>query len=431
MNLILLSLCLLSASDPDTWPQFLGPDGQSSYSGAPLATEWSATENVVWRTPIPGSGHSSPVVWGNRVWLTTAKDDGRRLAVLALDRITGQIVHDVTLLDRKAEAVPFTHEMNTHATPTATTDGERVFVHFGSSLTAALDFVTAEVLWTRTDFRCDHWRGPGSSPILHDGRLYLTFDGYDLQYMVCLDAASGATVWKTDRSIDYPTDNGDMRKAFSTPTVARIAGREQLVTVTSYGVIAYDLATGAELWKQPFGNSFSGTSRPLVHGDTVFASTGFAATRLLAVEVRETETGFATEVGWEEKKGAPSKPSPVFAAPQVSQSAAGSPIAMVSDQGILTMLDPADGAAYGQVRLPGDYSATPLAVISGTDTYLYCPNMDGTTAVAKYDGQLNVVAENELPDRIMASPAAAAGVLYLRTEKELFAIRASGGENAR
>ena len=173
----------------DRWTEFRGPSGTGLSTSTGLPREWSETKNVAWKTPIHGRGWSSPVVLGTQVWLTTATRDGRELSVLALDRDSGRVIHDIKLFEvAKPED---TARFNSFASPTPVIEDGRVYVHFGSYGTAALDTRTGQTVWARRDLPCNHWRGPGSSPMLYGELLIVHFDGYDLQYAVALDKNTG------------------------------------------------------------------------------------------------------------------------------------------------------------------------------------------------------------------------------------------------
>ena len=238
-TILLASITTLATADTDNWPQFRGPtgDGQSTAHGLPLT--WSETEHIRWQTPIHGRGWSSPVVWGDQVWLTTAPADGHEAYALAVDCRSGKMLYDIKVFDVPHPQV--IHTFNSYASPTPVIEAGRVYVHFGAHGTACLDTSSGKVLWTRRDLECDHYRGPGSSPILVDDLLILHFDGSDVQYVVALDKTTGKTVWKTNRSTDFGTIDGDFRKAFCTPIVIQVDGRRQLISPGSKATMAYDL----------------------------------------------------------------------------------------------------------------------------------------------------------------------------------------------
>jgi len=245
------------------WNQFRGPAGDGRADSRSLPKEWSETKNVRWKTPIPGKAWASPVVADGRIWLANATEDGRRLSAVCVDAATGRILHDLTLFEIAQPA--FCHPYNSHASPTPLVADGKVILHFGSAGTACLDAATGEILWKRADLRCDHFRGPGSSPIPWGDLLFVNFDGADRQYVVALDRATGRTKWQTDRDIDYRSDNGDMKKAYGTPAVLEHAGRAELVSPAAVATVAYDPATGRELWKVYHGG-YNAAARPLMAG---------------------------------------------------------------------------------------------------------------------------------------------------------------------
>ena len=238
---------MLSAGD--NWPEFRGPNGNGVSDATNLPVTFGETENLRWKTAIHDKGWSSPVVWGDQIWMTTGTADGKDLFVVCVDFNTGQIKHDFKLFH--IDEPQTSKDFNSYASPTPAIEAGRVYVHFGSPGTAAIDTTTGKLLWKRQDLPCNHFRGAGSSPILVDNLLILTFDGFDYNYLVALDKRTGETVWKRDRNIDYGTDNGDYHKAFSTPQVINAAGRRQLVSPSAVATIAYDPSNGDELMAHP------------------------------------------------------------------------------------------------------------------------------------------------------------------------------------
>ena len=248
----------------DRWTEFRGPSGTGHSGSTGLPREWSETKNVAWKTRIHGRGWSSPVVLGKQVWLTTATPEGHELSVLALDRDDGRVLFDVKVF--QVARPEDTRQYNSFASPTPVIEEGRVYVHFGSYGTAALDTRTGKVLWERRDLPCNHWRGPGSSPILHGGLLIVHFDGYDVQYAVALDKKTGRTVWRADRTHDFGTDDGDQKKGYATPVVIEASGRSQLISPAAKAVLSLDPLTGRELWRVRHPQH-SAAARPLfAHG---------------------------------------------------------------------------------------------------------------------------------------------------------------------
>jgi len=394
----------------DCWPQFRGPtgDGHSDAAGLPLT--WSETENIVWKTPIHGRGWSSPVVFGGRVWMTTATEDGHRMFVVCVDLESGEVLHDRCVFTNPV-IVQEIHSLNSYASPTPVLEESRAYVHFGVYGTACLDAASGKTLWQRRDIHCDHFRGPGSSPILFDDLLIFPMDGIDVQYVIAVDKETGQTAWKTDRSLDLTAVDPDFRKAYSTPLVIDAAGRKQLISTGAQGSYAYDPATGEELWRVAV-RGFSNVSRPLFDGKHVLVNSGFGRTQLWAV--RPDGRGDVTDshVAWTADKGLPIKPSPVLVDGLIYSA---------SDRGIATCLDAATGELVWKERLPGQYSASPIYA----DGRIYFFSHDDEATVIAPGRRMNVLAQNHLDAGCMASPAVVGKAIILRTKTHLYRIENS------
>src|SRR5213078_4408016 len=238
----------------DDWPQFRGPNGDGRSDSMDLPLTWSESENVKWKTAIHGRAWSSPVIMGDKVWLTTATEDGGELFVVCVDRGTGKILRDEKIFE--VEKPQFCHQFNSYASPTPVVEPGHVYVTFGSQGTACLDSKTGKVLWERRDFVCNHYRGAGSSPIIYKDKILMNFDGSDHQFVVALDKNTGKTAWQTERSIDYkdltpagkPEAEGDWRKAFSTPVVADFGHGPEMLSLGSKAIYGYNPDSGKELW---------------------------------------------------------------------------------------------------------------------------------------------------------------------------------------
>lgn len=394
-----------SASAGENWPEFRGPhaDGHADAKAAPL--NWSETEHVKWKTPVPGKAWSSPVVWGDQIWVTNATEDGKRLSALCVDFATGKAVHDVTVFE--VEKPAFCYPTNSYASSTPVIEAGRFYAHYGSAGTACVDTATGKLLWSRQDLPCNHYRGPGSSPILYQNLLIVNFDGYDFQYVVALDKTTGATVWKKDRNIDYGTDNGDLKKAFCTPTVIDFGGRKQLISPASAATISYNPLTGEELWKVRHGG-FNTAIRPfLSHGMVILAMEG--GMKLLAVRPDGKGDVTDTHVAWKCNKGTPTRPSPIVV---------GDLLFMVSDAGILSCLDVKDGKILWTERIGSPHSASPIFAAGR----LYFFSEDGQSRVIAPQKEYKLLAENKLAAGCMATPAVAGDSLIIRTKTDLYRI---------
>jgi outer membrane protein assembly factor BamB len=412
-------LCAATAPRAGDWTQFRGPNGTGRADAKDLPLTWSDTENVRWKTAVHGKGWSSPVVWGDQVWLTTADEEGtdpkgkdrvlKGLFAVCVDRKSGQIVHDLKLFAPKEPGfcIPF----NSFASPTPVIEKGRVYVHFGSNGTACLNTANGKVLWDRTDLKCDHFRGAGSSPILYKNLLILIFDGYDFNYVVALDKENGKTVWKKDRNIAYTSKDGDYHKAYATPAVIEVDGKPQLVCPSAEATIAYDPATGDELWRIMHGGMNAAMVPQFGHG--MYYLTSGHTKLLLAVKPGKGMLADAN-VSWKTNKGVPTRPSLLLIDDLIF---------MISDDGIASCVEAKTGDIVWKERLGGEYSASPLYA----DGRIYAceqgaADKPGSTFVLEAGRKFKVLATNPLPDGCMASPIAVDKSLFVRTKTTLYCL---------
>ena len=399
----------------EAWPQFRGPGGDGHAAATELPLSFGEGDRVKWKTAIHGKAWSSPVVWGDQVWVTTATDKGGELSLVCVNKETGAVVRDLVLF-RVAEP-QFCHPFNSYASPTPVIEAGRIYVTFGSPGTACVDTQTGEVLWQRTDFVCNHFRAAGSSPILHGDLLIMNFDGSDFQFVVALDKKTGKTVWKVDRSVDFkdldaagqPAAQGDYRKAFSTPQVVVAAGRSLLLSSGAKAHYAYDPATGAELWRLEERGQHSSSSRPIAAHGLVYFQTGFSKGQLVAVKLGGTGVLPESQIAWKEKKNVPNKPSIIVHDDLVT---------LVDDSGIATCLEAKTGAEVWRERVPGTYSASPR--FAGGRIYLF--SEAGHVTVLAAGRTFRKLAENKFDSGFMASPAVAGNALFLRTKTHLYRV---------
>ena len=288
------------------WPEFRGGTGDGVTQEHNLPVEWSEARGVAWKTAIPGKAWSSPVIWDDLVWLSNATEDGTRLSAVAVARDNGRIVHNITVFE--IAAPQFCHPFNSYASCTPAIERDRLYLHYGSAGTACLDTESGEILWTRQDLPCDHFRGPGSSPIIHGNLLIVALDGFDLQYVVALDKATGKTVWRKDRNIDYGTTDGDAKKAYPTATVIRSQGREQVIIPSAGATIAYDPTSGEELWRVRHGG-MNASARPLFAHGLVYINTAAGGMKVLAVRPDGIGDVTGTQIAWKSSQGTGSRSS--------------------------------------------------------------------------------------------------------------------------
>jgi outer membrane protein assembly factor BamB len=424
--LLFAALSALSAAAGETnWPEFRGlrQNGVSVATNLPL--HWSEAENIKWQTPIHGKAWSSPVIWGNQLWLTTATEDGRELGVLCVDADTGKIVRDEKLFD--VEKPQAAHAFNSYASPTPVIEQGRIYISYGSPASACLDTGTGKVLWSRRDIECNHYRGAGSSPILYSNLVILNFDGSDRQFVIALDKATGKTVWQTKRSIDFkdlgpdnkPEMNGDFRKAFATCQIAPVNGRDVLLSQGSKALYAYEPLTGEELWRLEERSNYSGCTRPVLGGGLIFVPSGFSSGQILAVrpgkkgDVVDANDPAATNaqlrVAWKTKRNAPKKPSLLLVDDLLYA---------IDDNGTATCWEAATGTNVWTEHVGGHYSAAPLA--SPGRIYLFSET--GKTTVFATGREFKMLAENQLGDGFMASPAVTGNALFLRSRTRLYRV---------
>jgi outer membrane protein assembly factor BamB len=402
---------LPQASAGENWPEFRGPSGDGHSDAVGLPVRWSENENIKWKIAIHDKGWSSPVIWGNQIWLTTATADGHKLFVMCMDRDTGKILHDIKLFE--VEKPGYCIPTNSYASPTPVVGSGRVYVQFGTYGTACLDTNAGRTLWSRRDLPCDHFRAPGSSPILYGDSLFVNFDGFDVQYVVALDKATGKTRWKSDRNIDYGTDNGDFKKAFCTPKVIQVNGQAQLISPSAVATVAYDPANGHELWKVYHGG-MNAAARPLFGDGRLFLTTGDRGSpgewhRLLAINPDGHGDVTKSHVLWTHDKGVPARSSFLLV---------NDLLFMVSDNGVVSCLEAKNGKEVWQHRVGGTYYASPIYA----EGHLYFFDDSGDSHVLEAGREPKVLAHNHLDAGCMASPAVAGKALFVRTKTHLYRI---------
>ncbi|HVR75087.1 MAG TPA: PQQ-binding-like beta-propeller repeat protein [Planctomycetota bacterium] len=386
------------------WPEFRGPTGQGHSGARGLPLHWSSTKNIAWKRDIPGKGWSSPVVRSERIYLTTAvagaTDRSLSLRALALDAGSGRTLWDVEVF--KADGSSGIHKKNSHASPTPLAAEDRLYVHFGHEGTAALD-LDGKVVWRQRSLRYPPVHGSGGSPVLAGDALIMSFDGASDPFIAALDRSTGNVLWKTPRKTD-----ANKTFSFSTPLLIRARGRDELVSPASNAVVAYDPRTGGELWRVRY-DGYSVVPRP-VHGHgLVFLSTGYDSPRVLAVRPGGDGDVTATHIAWTARKGAPNTPSLLLE---------GDEVYMVSDGGVASCLDARTGTVHWQNRVSGPVSASP--VLAGGRIHVI--DEDGLCVVLKPGKSFEKLAENDLEERTLASPAVVDNAILVRTEKSLYRI---------
>lgn len=427
--IVVVVLALASSVLAVDWPEWRGPGGQGLGQATDLPLEWSETENVVWKTNIPGRGWSSPVIDEGRIWVTTSmmqesspEERERRLKsitnsqpvtildqlelrAVCLDQETGEIVHDVSLIsEEKPDPI---HVQNSYATPTPILDDGKLYCHFGTHGTACVDAATGERLWVNRELHLNHENGPGSSPVLYENLLIFHCDGSDVQYIAALDTTTGNVAWKTDRTGTLHS-NPQLRKAYCTPLLAPIGNEVQLLSPGADWVYGYDPATGEELWKLKYGQlGFSNSARPLFHNGMSYIATGFMKSTLLAIDHEDPNN---PKIAWTFKKQVGEVPSPI----RVDDL-----LYLISDDGgVVTCIEADSGTQVWQKRIGGSHWASPIYA----DGRLFFFSKEGETVVLAPGREFNVLARNPLDGMLMATGAALGDSLYLRTDKAVYRI---------
>jgi outer membrane protein assembly factor BamB len=408
MNRLLVLLLIAGSSgllQAEDWPQFRGPTGQGHATEQGLPLEWSETKNVIWKTPVPGLGWSSPVVAGGRIWLTTVVEtkEGRRLAaslrLLAFDAASGRELTNVEVF--RLNSAGYINPKNSRASPTPIVDGDKVYVHFGADGTAALN-TSGQILWTiRLSYESQH--GNGGSPVLYRDLLIVNCDGNGGDaYVAAIDTQTGKIRWKTPRR--QPAD-----QAYSTPLVITVGDRDQLVSVGAYRAAAYEPDTGREIWRVSYGDGFSNVPRPVFGQGLVYIATGFQTPTLIAVRPDGRGDVTRTHLAWTITRGAPYTPSPLLV---------GNDLYFVSDTGVLTLADARSGEVVWQQRLGGNYSASPVFA----DGRIYYQSEEGLTTVIAPGREFKRLAQNRVDGYTLASMAVSGGSFFLRSHSHLYRI---------
>lgn len=435
-SLIALTLTLSFAATTlfaaDEWPQFRGPDGQGHARSGNLPLTWSEEENVTWKTPLPGEGHSSPVISDNQIWLTTAiakilteEEEKARLATIKnsrglklagtlslnavlINRTTGNIEKQIPLFEIK-EPEP-KHSLNSYASPTPVIAGDHAYFHFGTYGTACIDRHSGKTVWKVSDVNVDHQNGPGSSPIIWEDLLIIHFDGIDKQFLTAFDRRTGDIKWQTTRS-GQMDPKPELQKAYCTPLVVETNDRPIVISPAANWVYGYDARTGEEIWKANYGKlGFSTVPRPVEENGIVYLSTSYMQPRLVAVDISGEGDVTESHVRWTSDRNAPKKPSMIVSDGYLYS---------VTDNGIAACLLVADHEEVWKLRLNGDFSASPLL----SNGRLYFFGQNGETTVINAGAEPTELARNTLSDGFMASPAVADDSLFLRTEKALYCIK--------
>jgi len=393
------------------WPDWRGPtcDGRSDATDLPL--KWSETENIVWKTPIHDLGYSTPVVWGDQIWLTTATKNGKTLYAICVDLNSGRVIHDVEVFHpEKPQRI---NRLNSYATPSAVVEEGFVYVHYGTHGTACLDTQTGKVLWHRADLNCEHMQGPVSSPILFEDLLIVHLEGTDVQFIAALDKKTGNTVWRYDRPRELyeGVEPSYLVKSYHTPVIVEVNGKPQLVSNGALLATGHNPITGKELWRVRYRDD-NPISRIVIGYGLLFINCGGSpgATHLWAARQGGTGDVTDTHVVLKMTKDVCHESSPVLV---------GELLYMMSDKGVLICKEAKTGEMVWTERLKGDYGAS----LMYAENRIYMTNKDGMTTIIEPGLEFRRLAVNNLDGFIGASPAVAGKSLLLRTKTHLYRIQ--------
>ena len=381
------------------WSRWRGPSGQGIVEGTGFPDTWSETTNVAWKTDVPGSGHSSPIVWGDRIFLTTSRNRGTRVSILSFRRSDGALLWETDAPDGRAERH---HGKNSPASATVTTDGERIYASFGSRGMVAVDF-DGRVAWHRDLGHIANYHGPAGSPLLYRDTVIIYQDQRGGAFVIALDARTGETRWRTARSASV---------GWGSPVAITVGDHDELIVSSQRQVQSYDPTTGEELWSCG-GNRVEVIPTPVVGHGLVFCTSGRAGPTLA---IRPGGRGDVTDthVEWKTTRGSPFVPSPVLY---------GDYLYTLNDMsGIITNLNAKTGETIWQERLGRPrregISASPVIV----DDKLFVTTDDGQTFVMKTGPEFELLHTNDIGERTLASPALVDGMWYIRTASQLIAI---------
>ena len=399
-----VSLIPVEGEGAKYWPRWRGPSGQGHVAGTSYVDTWSDTTHVKWKATVPGRGHSSPIVWGQHIFLTSEHEDGLRLTMLAFNRADGEVLWETAI--PTGGVVEHVYRKNSRASATPTTDGQRVYASFGSHGLAAFDF-SGKLLWHQKLGVLRNYHGSAGSPVLYKDRLFIYQDHGGTEtlrsFVAAFDAKTGAVIWKKDRTATV---------GWGTPVVITTGERDELIVNSQRTVDAYDPVTGGELWTAR-GTMMEVIPTPVVGHGLVFCSSGRQGPTLA---IRPGGTGDVTDthVAWSSPKGSPFVPSPIIH---------GDLLYMVNDiQSILTVLQAKSGEVVYQARLgepvKEGFSSSPVAV----GDKLFFTNDRGQTFVVQAGREFKLLHVNELKAQVLASPALVDGTWYWRTDTQLLAI---------
>jgi outer membrane protein assembly factor BamB len=415
------SMLLISnraGSQSADWTHFRGSSSSGLAASENVPIKWNESA-IKWKKEIHDKGHSSPVVFGNQIWVTTAKADGRELYAVCLDFKTGEIIFDIKVFtpDEAEEK----HQLNTYATPTPCIEKGFVYVNYGNAGTACINSSNGSVVWKNSDFKCKFVQGPASSPVLYKNLVILHYEGVDVQYLVALDKLNGKLRWKSDRPAGpYKPLPEIGKKAYTTPLILNVKGRDLLISNGSAVCIAYDPESGKEIWRVVDGAE-STIAMPITENGVLYWYTGFmiagdgsSYTDFIAVNPDGQGDITATNIIWKKKDELAHNQ---MLTPVIRDGL----IYTVNSRNTMMCIDAKTGEEVWSKHVTSDYDASPL-FINGNVWFF---SAKGEILVLKAGRKYEVVAQNKTDSGIFATPAVLRNSMILRTQNYLYRI---GGE---
>ena len=417
MRLVVLFFFVAGLVRAENWPGWRGPSGDGVSAGEGIPTKWSSTENIAWKIAVPGEGHSSPIVWGDKVFLTSSLTEKNKRILLCIDRLSGQTVWQRDVVQSPPETI---HRLNSRASGTPATDGKQVYVTFmraegdeviapnvgserlitpGKIIVAAYDLDGNEKWKTNVgDFVSAH--GFNTCPVLFEDLLILNGDHDGDAYLVALDRQSGRQRWRTRRE--------NKTRSYVTPIIREIDGITQMILSGSLCVASYDPRNGKRHWIVD-GPTEQFVASMVYDGKYVFATGGYPERHTLAIRPGGKGNVTDTHIAWRTTRGAAYVPSPIIS---------GRYLLMVADSGIASCFEARTGKRHWMERLPGGHSPSPVSA----DGLVYFVSDRGVTTIIRPSETFAVIAKNELGEPVSASPAISQGQIFLRTHQHLYCI---------
>ena len=405
-----LALISFNSAIAENWPCFRGPTRQGISHEKDVPIEWNQTSNIVFKTPIPGVGWSSPIVFDDRVFVTTATDGGASFRLLCLDRLKGNVLWNKQIHRQKPG---HKQRFNSYASSTPVTDGRYIYVLAFDGTLAAVS-TEGNIIWTHQEFEYFSEHGLAVSPILYKDLLIVPFDGsssgpdkklgwqkpWDKGLILAVNKNTGKVQWRGRRGLS--------RIAHVTPQILSENSQDQLVSSAGNVVQGFDLKTGRRIWTA--ANSGEGVVPSIVIGDgLIFTTSGFGESAIRAIRTGGKGNVTATHIIWESKEDVSKIPSMLYVRPFLF---------LVTETGVAKCLRATTGEEVWRKRLAGKHSASPI----WADGRIYFLSEKGKTTVIKDGGEFKVLAENELNEKCIASPAVSQKQIFIRSENNIFCI---------